>query len=361
MYRRTFLKIDMDRYVHNINYLRQHAQKELIAVVKANAYGAGISQAVSYALKAGIAYFAVSSLEEALQVRKIAKEATVQILGYVDLAYLDIVKENNFSLLTINDSYFDDVDDLSGLSLTIKVDTGMNRVGVYPDKVKEVLNKLLAKGALVEGIMTHFSRSDEEDEVFSMKQYALFKECIASLDHEFKYIHCCNSDATLNFKDEISTHVRCGIALWGYSNFADKLEKAISLHTEVINCKQVKEGEGISYGGRYISDGAGYILTLPIGYADGIWRSNTGNEVYIAAEKGKIVGSICMDLMMIKTTKAYKVGTPVEIFGDHISLYDIANKLQTIPYEILTGISDRVARIYVSENQEIGEELPRFH
>ena len=135
---------------------------------------------------------------------------------------------------------------------------------------------------------------------------------------------------------------------------------SLSLKTRVINCKKVLKDEAISYGGHYISDGEGYIITLPIGYADGLLRRYTDNDVYIAGERAKIVGSICMDQMMIHTLKPYQENEEVEIFGEHISLNEVAKASNTITYEILTSISDRVTRIYLENNQIYKEETPRF-
>jgi len=360
MYRRTYLNVDLDAYASNINKLQEISNKKLIAVMKANAYGMGVQAAVEYALKAGIDFFATSSLEEALQVRQLAPKAEIQILGYVDLRFLDVVKENNFTLLTVYPTYFEKESNLSGVKVTLKIDTGMHRIGVLPQQAKEVLQGLLIRNADVVGIMTHFAKSDEEEEIYTKKQYELFKQCLADLNYPFRYIHTCNTDATMHFNDEISTHARCGIGMWGYSAFKG-LKPAVSLFSEVISCKQVELGEPISYGGRFISDGSGYICTVPIGYADGVLRKYSGNNVYIDGELAPIVGSICMDQMMIHTYKPYSIGSKVEFFGEHISLYEMAEKMGSIPYEILTGISDRVSRRYLLEGKKVGEDLPRFH
>ncbi|MBQ6367996.1 MAG: alanine racemase [Erysipelotrichaceae bacterium] len=361
MYRNTYLLINTDSYRANVNTLRHTAGKELIAVIKANAYGVGDIEAAALAMKEGVRFFAVSSIEEAIHLRKRGVRGEILILGYVDLNFLDLVKEYNLSLVTVSKDYFSSIPNLTGVKIHLKIDTGMHRIGILPEQAPEVLASLNIRGADICGIMTHYARSDEKDEVYTDQQYRRFRKVIEELHYPFRYIHTCNTDASINFDDPFSTHVRCGLGLCGYSSFDSMLKPALALKSEVINCKRVERGEPVSYGGHYVSDGEGYILTLPIGYADGINRKYTGNDVYIEGEYAPIVGSICMDQCMIHTQRPYPVGTPVEFFGQHIALEKMAETLGTIPYEILTGLSDRVSRRYIdNEGNVLKESTPRL-
>ena len=168
------------------------------------------------------------------------------------------------------------------------------------------------------------------------------------------------TDAAIIVDDDICNYQRIGIVLLGYSSYHTDLKPAVSLYSDVIMCKKLEKGETVSYGRNYTSDGNGYILTLPVGYADGLNRKNTGKKVFVENEYGTIVGSICMDQMMVLCDNPHEVDTPVEIYGEHINIKDRAKELGTISYELLTGLSDRLRRIYVQDNEIVNSIDPRF-
>lgn len=350
----TYLKINLDNYRFNINYLKQHSNKNLIAIVKANAYGAVDYKCAKILNDEGIDFFGVSSLLEALSLRRHGIKGEILILGYINPRYLDTVIKNSLSIATVSKDYIDELlkYDISGLKVHLKIDTGMNRIGLFKDEVKDVLHKLLDKGAKVEGIFTHYATSDENLE-FTAVQYQRFKEVLDSLNYNFRYIHASNTDAAIAFKDEVSNYVRCGLGLLGYSSYKSELKPCVSLHSKVINTKLAKKDTAISYGQHYRLSQDEYIATVAIGYADGLLRHNSGHHVYIDGEYAEIVGSICMDQMMVHINKPVAINSDVEIFGEHISLYDMAKDNQTIPYEILTSISDRVTRVYVDNDDKV--------
>ena len=365
MFRESFLEINVDRYQANIAYLKGLNDKNLIAVIKANGYGIIDYIAAKLAKDAGVSFFAVSSLSEALSLRDHdINDENILILGYVPNEYLKLVKKRNLSIASVSKDYIYGIDKevLKGLKVHLKIDTGMNRIGLFKDEVKEVLEYLLANGALVEGIFTHYACSDEADDIFTLRQYNLFKEVLNSLDYKFKYIHTSNTDATVHFKDEVSNYVRCGLGLVGMSSYHTDLKPCIALYTTIINTKTIKEDGAISYGQHYKLNQGDYISTLPIGYADGVIRKNRGRKVYVEDEYAEIVGSICMDQMMIKTKRPHSVRTSVEIFGEHCSIFEMAKDLDTIVYEILTNLSDRLTRVYVNDKHEVvGIYTPRFN
>lgn len=350
----TYLKINLDNYRFNINYLKKHSNKNLIAIIKANAYGAIDYKCAEILNEEGIDFFGVSSLLEALSLRRHGINGEILILGYVDPQNLDTVIKNSLSIATVSKDYVNELlnYDISGLKIHLKIDTGMNRIGLFKVEVKDALNKLLDKGAKVEGIFTHYATSDE-DLKFTAVQYQRFKDVLHGLNYNFKYIHTSNTDATVAFNDEVSNYVRCGLGLLGYSSYKSELKPCASLHSKVINCKLAKKDTAISYGQHYHLLEDEYIATVAIGYADGLLRSNTGRHVYIDGEYAEIVGSICMDQMMVHINKPAAIKSDVEIFGEHISLYDMANDNKTIPYEILTSISDRVTRVYVDSEDNV--------
>lgn len=360
MHRKTYLEVNEDNIRYNIRQLKQKSKKNLIAVIKANGYGTSDVRIARLAQKEGVELLAVSSIEEAIHLRKNGVAQDILILGEVDPSDFNIVRANCFHIVTVSKDYvLNNASKLVGVKVHIKLNTGMNRIGILPSEAKEVFDVLKENNAAIVGIMTHYVSSDDNDEL-TKKQYQIFEDTVKSLNYQFKYVHSCNTDATLSLEDNVSNYVRCGLGLLGYSEKANDLRQAISLYTEVVNSKNVKEGEGVSYGHHYISDGKGYILTLPIGYADGFIRANTNKKVYIENEECVIVGSICMDQMMVKSMNEYPQGTKVELFGEHISIEKRAKDLKTITYEILTNISDRVTRVFISDGQVVETINERF-
>lgn len=357
MYRNSYIEINLDNIKYNIEVLSK-AGKKIIGVVKANGYGIIDYVEVETLKEAGVDFFAVSSLDEAIRLRKHSFDDEILILGYVPIESLDIVKVNRFSIVTISKDYLEKAN-LDGIKVHIKIDTGMNRIGVEPDETAEVLDLLINKNAKVEGIMSHLSSADDDLE-YTNKQYSLFKECVEKLNYDFKYIHIAATDGAMILKDDICNCRRIGIGMLGYSSHKNNLKPSVSLFSEVIMCKKLQEGETVSYGRHYTSDGHGYILTIPIGYADGFYRANTGKQVYVDGEYGTIVGSVCMDQLMILTENPHLPGTLVELFGDHISIEQRAKELGTITYELITSLSERLSRKYIKNNKVLNNIDSRF-
>ena len=357
MYRNSYVEIDLDKIRDNIKYFSKLGKK-IIGVVKANGYGIIDYVEVETLEEAGVDFFAVSSLDEALRLRKHNVKDEILILGYVPIDTLSLVKENNLSILTVGKEYVEQAN-LDGVKIHIKIDTGMNRIGIEPEQVKEVLNILLDKNAKVEGIMSHLSSADDDKE-YTKLQYAIFERCVKETGYDYKYIHISATDGSIILDDQICNYHRIGIGMLGYSSYHTELKPAVGLYSEVVLCKKLEKGETVSYGRHYTSDGNGYILTIPIGYADGFYRSNTSKNVYIEGEYAKIVGSICMDQLMILSDKPYPVGTKVELFGDHIKIDERANELGTITYELITSLSERLSRKYIKNNKTISSLDPRF-
>lgn len=358
MYRDSYIRINLANLAANIAYLETISHKKLIAVIKANGYGAGDLIAVK-AASVGVNFFAVSSLDEALQLRKKGIKGEILILGYVPLTALKLCKAKDLTIVSVAKDYIYRIppNELNNLKIQLKIDTGMNRIGLFPSECQEVLTYLLDNKARVEGIYTHYAQSDDAQNTLTAKQYRQFCAVVKSLNYPFKYIHAANTDAAIHFKDDISNYIRSGIGLLGLASYPSKLQEVVSLYTSVINCKAVKKGSGVSYGQHYHAQNDEYILTLPLGYADGFWRANSGRSVYIAGEYAQIVGSICMDQLMVRTTKPYACGTKVEIFGEHLKLNKMAEELGTINYEILTALSDRLTRLYVDAKGQVLKQL----
>ena len=271
---------------------------------------------------------------------------------------MDIIREKDLSIVTLSMSFVEDCD-LKGVKVHLKLNTGMNRIGVRTDEAKECLELLKKKEAVIEGVMSHFSSADS-DIMYTKYQYNLFKDCVESLDFDFPYIHMSATDGAIAINDDICNAERIGLGLLGFSSYEMGLKPCIRLCSEVSVLKKLFKGDTVSYGRHYTSDGSGYLLTIPIGYADGFYRRNTGKRVWCENEYGRIVGSICMDQMMILTDSYHPVGTRIELLGGHIDIDQRAIELSTIPYELFTSLSDRLTRYYFKDQQIISKIDPRF-
>ncbi len=349
MFRKTYVEVNLNSIRNNVRFFKNNSGKRIIGVIKANGYGVIDYMEAKVLIDEGVDFIAVSSLDEALRLRNHDIDVKILVLGYVPLECMDLVRKNNISVITLSKDYVLEAD-LKDVNVQMKINTGMNRIGILPEESKEVLEILKNKGAKIEGIMSHFSSSDSDIE-YSKKQYELFKDCVRSLQYDFSYIHMNATDSSIILSDDFCTHHRIGLGLLGFSSYDTALNPSIRVFSEVTMVKKLNKGDTVSYGRHYTSDGSGYILTLPIGYADGFYRSNTGKKVYINGEYGTIAGSVCMDQMMIHTKNRYEPGTLVEIFGEHVSIEERAKELGTITYELLTSLSDRISRIYVEDGK----------
>ncbi len=358
MYRNSYVEVDLDRLKENALYFMSKKQKKLIGVVKANGYGVVDYIEAKTLKEAGVSFFAVSSLDEALNLRKHGIDDSVLILGQVPEDAMDIVRKADLSIVTLSIPFVENCD-LKDVKVHLKLNTGMNRIGVRTDEAKKCLELLKKKEAVIEGVMSHFSSADDDVD-YSKKQYQLFEDVVKSLDFDFPYIHMAATDGAIAIDDDICNAQRIGLGLLGLSSYETPLKPCIRLCSEVSMVKKLNRGDTVSYGRHYTSDGEGYLLTVPIGYADGFYRSNTGKKVWCEDEYGMIVGSICMDQMMILCQHPHPVGSAVELYGDHVSMKERASELNTISYELFTSLSDRLTRRYLKNGKVFMSIDPRF-
>jgi alanine racemase len=239
----------------------------------------------------------------------------------------------------------------------IKINTGMSRLGFELDEADELIKKLKSKDALlVRSVFSHFVGSDEERfDDFTEEQVRRFKSVADKFDKAFDHKvlrHILNSAGIERFTDYKFEMCRLGIGLYGFSFNGAKLRNVCSLKTTILSVKTVKAGETIGYGRHTRLSEDRRIAVIPIGYADGFDRrfSNYGGEVYVRGMRCPVVGNVCMDQAMIDVTGTdARVGDQAEVFGEHITLDELASKLNTITYEILTSVSRRVQRVYTYE------------
>ena len=349
MIRDTWMGIDLDALKENIYRLKAHQEgKKIIAVVKADAYGCGVIPVSKAALEAEVDMLAVSSLEEALELRDADIDSEVLVLGYVDPKWADLAQQHNITLTVTSIKWAEEaVKAGCALKVHLKYDTGMNRIGMKNrEELKEALDILNKGGVRVTGIFTHFACSDEESGAFMKEQYEKFVDGLEYLDHDFEWVHCDNSDGTIRMHEDVSNAVRIGLAMYGVSDFDESLTQVASLYSRLSHVKQIEAGETVGYGATYTADKTCWIGTMPIGYADGWLRRNQGRMCFIEGQYVPLIGRICMDQCMVLLDKPYPIGTKVELFGEYISLRQVAKENDTIPYEIMTSISVRVTRTY---------------
>lgn len=351
--RDTYAVVDLKRLRNNVEKIYESYQRPLMAVIKASAYGHGYKQVAAY-LKdlAYIEMFAVATLPEAIELRKLGINKGILILGAVPTTKedIDLAIEYDISLTMVSLPYLALLTKLitdKPLKIHIKIDTGMHRIGLTSRlELEELMTKIDLNKFDIEGIFTHFATADGDQQAYE-KQRTLFKEIIKGYD--YKWVHCANSAAMLYHQDDIGNLGRIGIVMYGLDPAGNEnadLQQVMALYTKVVMVKKILRGEQVGYGLTYTAAKDQFIATLPIGYADGLIRKNQGRQVYIRGKYYPIVGRVCMDQMMVAVDETVKVGDQVEIFGDHISLERMAKELDTISYEIVCLLSQRVPRIY---------------
>jgi alanine racemase len=374
-HRDTWVEVDLDCIYENVKAVQEHVSDDLsvIAVVKANAYGHGDVQVANVALEAGAKYLAVSFLDEAMSLRRQGVKAPILVLGASRVSDLELVAKENITLTVFQREWLEEANRISlgdaSIKLHLKLDTGMGRIGARSkEEVAEIVSFIKSMDNFqLEGVYTHFATADEIHSTYFEKQLERFGGLIREVEElqSVPFIHCGNSAATLRFPKRIFNAVRVGIAMYGLTPSPEMvptlpfpLKEAFSLHTKLVHVKKLSMGESVSYGATYTTKEEEWIGTVPVGYADGWTRKLQGMNVLVDGQYAPIVGRICMDQFMIKLPYQLPVGTVVTLIGNQegltISSDDVAEKLDTINYEVPCMISYRVPRMFL-RNRSIME------
>ena len=356
-YRPTWAEINLDALWHNYEEAqKQVPNKIVIPVIKANAYGHGSVEVMKHLYKKGIRVCAVSLLEEALELRSRFKDINILMLGPAMPKDLKVCSKNNIELTIYDDEIYQAVlHSNSDLTCHLKVDAGMSRYGLTErNHIIDVVERLQSSPHInLKGIFTHFATANDHEDIY-FKQLEKMKEVLQSIKKLPEMIHVSNSSSTFKYEQLIpfSTHVRLGISLYGLSLDDPKpdLIPVMQLKSKVVQIKNLKPGECVGYGASYCAKEYERIAILPIGYADGFLRRNKNGYVEMNSKKFKIVGIICMDACFIKIDDSIKIGDTATLFGGLISIDDVAKRSNTINYEVITSISSRVPRIYISKD-----------
>ena len=361
----TVLKVNLSALVDNVRYFRSLLKPEtkLTCMVKAFAYGAG-SVEVSKALQSSglVDYLAVAVADEGVELRRAGITLPIIIMD-PEVAAMDLILENNLepnvyshqSLKTVIATA--EAKGLENVPIHVKIDSGMHRLGFYKEDMPWLIEKLNAQKAVrVASVFSHLAGSDEAQfDAFTLDQIHYFDECAETLKAGLNYPiikHICNSAGIERFAKYQFDMCRLGIGLYGFSFAGAQLRNVCTLETTILSVKTVKAGETVGYGRHTKLNEDRTIAVIPIGYADGFDRrfSNYGGEVWVRGKRCPVVGNVCMDQAMIDVTGAdARPGDIAEVFGEHMPLQELADKLGTITYEILTSVSRRVQRLYFYE------------
>ena len=380
--RRTWAEIDLDALRHNYQTLRAHigAGVKFLGVVKADAYGHGAVEVGSVLQSEGCDYLAVSSLDEAMELRHGGITMPILILGHTPAEQVEKLIELGITQAVTckakADEYSAEALRCGGtLKIHIKVDTGMSRLGYLCDGVHfdtgvaGICEACTLPNLEAEGIFTHFAVADEETEesvAYTKSQLSLFHRVIEAVESRlgraFAIHHCANSGAVALHRDSYMDMVRPGILLYGCTQHAKELGlvPVMTLKTTVSTIKTYAEGTAISYGRCYTTEKTTRMGVLPYGYADGFMRA-LSDKCTLMTDAGPAPqrGRICMDMSMVELTDlpAVQVGDEVEIFGRRASVNDLAAAAGTIPYELVCAVSRRVPRVYMEHGAVIKREL----
>lgn len=344
-YRNTCALINVNNIEDNIRTIikKYSGYKYYFGVVKADFYGHSRKEIIDAMVYAGINYFAVSSLDEALEIRQ-CSDMPILCLGYIDYRFLDVCRDNHIDIMVDDYEYLTHV--ISGVNIHLKVDTGMNRLGIKDnEEFLKIYNYIKENNLILKGIFTHiYNASNEYD---TDNQIEKFKSITSGIDlNSIDIVHIAQSDTLVSHdKIEFCNGCRLGIIMYGLVDCELNLKSTFKLVSEVVELKKIKTGEIVSYGGKYVAQRDETIAIVSIGYADGVNRHMSGGYVFINDKKFDIVGSICMDMMMVVVDSTVKLHDKVYVYKDINHIKYLSEYLDTIPYELLCNVSKRVPRI----------------
>ncbi len=358
--RPAYLEVNLNNLEFNINQIKRIIgdNVDIMPVIKANGYGTYINKRLDILNQFSIV--AAANVDEAVNIRELGYEKEIFVLNQPYETEIDKIAKYN---ITVGISSYGFAEKLAEreeeFKVHVEIGTGMGRTGIHPLKIEKYLSSL-SKNIKVEGIYTHFSSADVDDE-YSKKQLQSFNIAIETAKNvlgSIKYIHAAASNALLNYPEARFNLVRPGIILYGYPASDDTLEKMelkpiTELKAKITFLKTVEEGTSIGYSRSYITKRETNVATVPLGYADGFRREfSNGWEVLINGKKAPIIGKVCMDSFMVDVTDIndVKVGDEVIIWNNKdIKVEDLARKCNTINYEILCTIGSRVPRMFITD------------
>ncbi|MGO0985771.1 alanine racemase [Clostridioides difficile] len=366
----TWAEVNLTNIKYNVDTVKKALTKDtmLCCVVKADAYGHGAVEVSKFLDKEkNVDFFSVARLEEGLVLAKAGIKKPILCMGYTKTDKIQHAIDNNIRITVYSLEMAMKIDELAKLSnkkayVHIKIDTGMSRIGflVNEQSISDIKKMFTLENLVIEGIYTHFAKSDEENKETTYKQIQKYNRVINSLKETNLNIpikHVSNSAAILDLRECDFNMVRLGISLYGSYPSSEvsrdiKLKTALELKTIVNNIKNIEKGTSVSYAGIYTADKEVKIATLSVGYADGFPRTQKNPKVFINGRLLNIVGRMCMDQTMVEVPNDFDIKMEDEaiLIGDidGIRIGDISSRMGTIDHEILCCITKRVNRIYIT-------------
>ncbi|MFC5049195.1 alanine racemase [Rubritalea spongiae] len=352
---RTWAEINLSALKHNLSFVRQHSEQQVMAVLKAGAYGHGIEQIAKALDSEHLAYFGVASVIEARKLKNAKIQTPIYLLGPTFPEERQEIVEQRWvaSISTLEEAqHFNSLNrGCEKLVVHITFDTGMGRGGFLPSALHSAIDQIQALPNLhLAGIGSHLPSADEDRE-FTLRQFSQFESAVSNC--KLEYLHLSNSAGLLDYQSKVTNLVRPGLMLYGISPIAryqELLQPVMQLKSRVSLVRTLPAGHGISYGRETILKQDTRVATIGAGYGDGLPRALSGNnaEVLIRGKRCPLLGRVTMDQIMVDVSKlpVCEPGDEVELFGKQILVSEIAKKARMIPWEVLTGITPRVTRIY---------------
>lgn len=362
----TYVVIDLNAIKNNIRFFKQQLPEttKVLAMVKASSYGSGIEQIGQYLERIGVDSLGVAYADEGVELRRVGVKTPILVMNSEEYGFEECIQHSLAPCIystTQLDKFVKQLiyEGKSNYPIHIKIETGMNRLGFKTEELESLIEMINAQPEVrIETVYSHLANSHDPNSTFIHEQVEVFKTAIDFLTSRVNYAfecHILNSEGVLNHPEYHFDMVRLGIGMYGYSSsekHASLLTPAVNWYSAVSQVKNVKAGTSIGYDRKGISDVDMNIAIVPVGYADGFKRSlsNGRGGVFIQNKYCPVVGNVCMDMIMVNIGHlSVPEGEPVEIIGINQSVLDLAKKMETIPYEVLTGISKRVHRVYLED------------
>lgn len=377
---RGYVEINLDAIRENMINMKSNIamNTKMIGVIKTDGYGHGSVPIAKELEELDFVWgYATATVEEAVRLLDEGMKKPILILGYTFPYCYEILALRGIRPTVFREDSLEELNAAANkigakIKVHIKVDTGMNRIGITPDRegLRFVEKVLTYPGLSIEGIFTHFARADETDKGSAYKQLEKFQSFITLIEKELKITiplrHCSNSAGIIEMPEANMDIVRAGITLYGLMPSAEvkrdliRLNPALSIYSQIVYIKTIEKGNEVSYGGTYVAPSDKRIATIPLGYGDGYPRSLSGKGyVLIRGKKAPILGRICMDQFMVDVTDIPEAcqGDRVVLLGfdgnEHISAEDLGNASGRFNYELVCDIGKRLPRIYVKDKKKI--------
>ena len=364
----TWLEVDLGAIKNNIQQIKRLTQTEVMAVIKANGYGHGVLEVARAAAEAGATWCGVARMEEALNLRAAGLASEMMVLGYTPPALIPEAIKNKIHVaiydVEMARAYAAQARRTEGrLKAHLKIETGMGRLGMSPEEAPFFLEDTQSLNQIeITGIFTHFARADEPQSGATEAQLFVFNQLLEKLKKASLLpgmVHAANSAAVINFPQAYFDLVRPGIAVFGLdpspsTQLPEGFRPALTWKARLTSLQTLPPGHGVSYGSVYVTSQEERIGVIPVGYGDG-FRRLSGQEVLCQGQRVKVVGRVCMDQSMLQldAVPEASAGDEVVLLGkqgdEEIAAGELAERWETINYEVVCGLADRLPRVYFDE------------